>query len=186
MPEENKNETSQFSNSIITISRNVKNIGEDSSEMDQQEKIQSPQDESNSQDNEGNAGSDDQQDDDESVYDPFAEEKFQDPDMQNCWLILGILYYHYEATDFLEPVTEDRVGTEFYEEYCQTVTNPMDIGTVMAKMRSHAYRDKYDFRSDVQLIFANCRDFNAPDSEIYNCANNLEYEFCQQWQSYGM
>ena len=42
LPEENKNETSQFSNSIITISRNVKNTGEDSSEIDQQEKIQSP------------------------------------------------------------------------------------------------------------------------------------------------
>ena len=42
LPEENKNETSQFSNSIITISRNVKNTGDDSSEIDQQEKIQSP------------------------------------------------------------------------------------------------------------------------------------------------
>ena len=120
------------------------------------------------------------------MYDPFAEEKFQDPDMQKCWLILGVLYYHYEVSDFLEPVTEEKVGADIYEEYCQTVRNPMDIGTVMSKMRAHAYRDKYEFRNDVLLIFMNCRDFNDPDSELYNCANNLETEFCMQWERYGM
>ena len=51
--------------------------------------------------------------------------------MQNCWLILGELYYHYEATDFLEPVTEDLIGPEMYEDYCKVISEPMDIGTVI-------------------------------------------------------
>ena len=93
--------------------------------------------------------------------------------MQNCWLILGVLYYHYEVTDFLEPVTEDMFGAEIYEDYCNTVKNPMDIGTVMSKMRNHSYVDKYAFRRDILLIFNNCREFNEPDTEIVQCANNL-------------
>ena len=45
-------------------------------------------------------------------YDPFAAESFDDPDMQNCWLILGKLYYDYWATDFLDPVTVDTFGDD--------------------------------------------------------------------------
>ena len=48
--------------------------------------------------------------DDEPEYDPFAEETFGDPEMQKCWLILGKLYYHYEVTDFLDPVTPELFG----------------------------------------------------------------------------
>ena len=64
----------------------------------------------------------------ESVYDPFASEKFDDEDMQKCWLILGKLYYHYESTDFLHPVTPDTFGDEaMYEEYNTVISEPMDI-----------------------------------------------------------
>ena len=90
-------------------------------------------DESDDQTDQKNALNDDE---DESEYDPFAAETFNDPDMQNCWLILGVLYYHFEVTDFLEPVTEEMLGTEFYEDYCNTVKYPMDISTVMNKMRN--------------------------------------------------
>lgn len=75
--------------------------------------------------------------DDSSEYDPFAAETFVDPDMQKCWLILGVLYYHYEVTDFLEPVTSEMFGPDIYEDYCNAVKSPMDISTVMSKMRNH-------------------------------------------------
>ena len=52
--EENKNETSHYSNSIITIPRTVKNTGDDSSDEDQQDRDQTPQDDSNSN-NQGEA-----------------------------------------------------------------------------------------------------------------------------------
>ena len=82
--------------------------------------------------------------DDESVYDPFAAEKMEDPEMQKCWLILGKIYYHYEVTDFLDPVTPDTFGDEkLYEEYCSVVSEPMDIATIMSKMRASEYDDKY-------------------------------------------
>ena len=131
--------------------------------------------------------SSDEERDDESVYDPFAAEKFDDPDMQKCWLILGKLYYHYESTDFLNPVTPDTFGDDkMYEEYCSVISDPMDISTVMAKMRALEYENKYQFKRDVLLIFENCREFNEAGTEIVHCANSLTIEFLGLWQEYEM
>ena len=107
--------------------------------------------------------------------------------MQNCWLILGELYYHYEATDFLEPVTEDLIGPEMYEDYCKVISEPMDIGTVIQKMKSGAYHNSKDlFRQDIELIFTNCRLFNEEDTEIVNCAKTLSKKFKELWINYRM
>lgn len=78
-------------------------------------------------------------DDDESIIDPFADEKYDDPVMQSCWDILGVLFYHREATDFLKPVTEESVGKDMYEEYCSVIDNPMDIDTLMNRMRADLF-----------------------------------------------
>ena len=140
---------------------------------------------------EGDANDDDDEDeddqDDESIYDPFAEERFDDPDMQKCWLILGKLYYHYESTDFLHPVTPETFGDDaMYEEYCSVIAEPMDIETIMTKMRAHLYPSKYHFKRDVELIFENCRIFNEAGTEIVHCANTLTVDFNGLWQEYDM
>lgn len=123
----------------------------------------------------------------DSVYDPFAKEKFPDADMQKCWLILGKLYYHYEVTDFLYPVTLDTFGDDkAYEEYCGVVENPMDISTIMAKIRGQMYTSKYQFKRDVMLIFDNCREFNEAGTEIVHCADSLTIEFNGLWQEFDM
>lgn len=70
---------------------------------------------------------------------------------------------------------------KMYEEYCSVVSEPMDISTVMAKMRAHAYRDKESFRRDIELIFDNCREFNEAGTEIVHCANSLTIEFNGLW-----
>jgi len=109
--------------------------------------------------------------------------------MQKCWEVLGELYYHYEATDFLEPVTPDQFGEDLYEEYleyCQIVKNPMDISSVMNKMRGFEYPTQNHFRNDILLIFTNCRAFNEADTEIVNSANTLERVFNKQWNEKGL
>ena len=106
--------------------------------------------------------------------------------MQKCWLILGKLYYHYESTDFLEPVSVETLGEEMYQEYCSVVAEPMDISTVMHKMRAHMYPGKESFRRDVDLIFDNCREFNEAGTEIVHCANSLTIEFESLWQEFDM
>ena len=123
----------------------------------------------------------------ETEYDPFAQEKFNDPVVQACWLILGELYYHFEATDFLEPVSGKTIGEDIFEEYCEMIKNPMDIGTVMRKMQANAYGgDMSQFIADVELIFDNCRDFNEQGTEIYNSANVLTEFFKKQLQEKGL
>lgn len=130
----------------------------------------------------------------ESEYDPFAAEVMDDPEMQKCWLILGEIFYHYEATDFLEPITAERFGEDMFEEYCSIVGEPMDINTVVQKMRANTYmrlarggkRPKELFRRDMLLIFDNCREFNEPDTEIVNSANSLTIEFKRLWVERGM
>mmetsp|Transcript_18367 Transcript_18367/g.22909 ORF Transcript_18367/g.22909 Transcript_18367/m.22909 type:complete len:99 (-) Transcript_18367:156-452(-) len=89
---------------------------------------QEARDDDEDADDNGDDDDDDEEPEEESVYDPFAEEKFDNTEMQKCWLMLGKLYYHYESTDFLHPVTPETFGDEaMYEEYCSVIAEPMDI-----------------------------------------------------------
>ena len=122
------------------------------------------------------------QDPSESEIDPFAETSFQDPTMQKCWEILGHMYYHFEATDFLEPVTEELFGTELFEDYCEVIKTPMDLTTIMNKCKEFAYPSKEAFFSDVMLVFENCKKFNEPHTEIYSSATKLVNYLRTQWR----
>ena len=82
--------------------------------------------------------------------------------MQKCWLVLGRLWYHYEATDFLNPITAEDFGQEMYDDYCSVIANPMDISTIKERCRSNYYIEECDgnnilakelFKKDVLTIF---------------------------------
>ena len=59
--------------------------------------------------------------------------------MQAAWEIWGTLWYHEEAGAFLQPVSEDDLGS-FYEEYMRTIDYPMDFGTMKLKMVERMYK----------------------------------------------
>jgi hypothetical protein len=43
-----------------------------------------------------------EEEEEESIYDQFAEIKFDNQIMQKCWLVLGEIFYHHECSeDFL-------------------------------------------------------------------------------------
>lgn len=44
---------------------------------------------------------------------------------------------------------------------CAVVTNPMDLGTVLKKVKAHAYKAKADFKADIDLIWDNCLLYNT-------------------------
>ena len=53
-------------------------------------------------------------DENESIYDEFAEIKFHDEEWrQKAWDVLGLLWYHEESAAFLEPVSENDLGPYF-------------------------------------------------------------------------
>lgn len=109
------------------------------------------------------------EDENESIYDQFAEIKFENQIIQKCWLVLGQIFYSFDVTDFLQPVTEELYGKEWYEEYCSVILTPMDISTMIERMKSKYYLDENDneawgaknmFIDDMLLIFTNCKTFN--------------------------
>lgn len=42
----------------------------------------------------------------------------------------------------------------------------MDLGTVMKKLKQHAYKSKKEFVEDLNLIWANCLKYNADPSHF--------------------
>lgn len=46
------------------------------------------------------------------------------------------------------------------------IKHPMDLGTVMKKLKQHAYKSKKEFVDDLNLIWANCLKYNADPSHF--------------------
>ena len=44
------------------------------------------------------------------------------------------------------------------------ITNPMDLQTVMKKVKQKQYKSKLEFRDDLELIWSNCLTYN--DNEV--------------------
>jgi len=113
--------------------------------------------------------------------------------MQKCWDILGKLYYHYESADFIEPITVEKFGAQFYEDYFDVITTPMDIETIMKRMQENFYVNVANgdylqaaelYKEDVNLIFKNCKMYNERGSEIVRSATRLQNEFKRLWDTH--
>lgn len=66
---------------------------------------------------------------------------------------------------FKEPVDENEVPG-----YSESITNPMDFGTMMSKVRQGSYGEGSDaatiFYMDLLLVFDNCNKFNQGEGEV--------------------
>ncbi|VDM60546.1 unnamed protein product [Angiostrongylus costaricensis] len=67
------------------------------------------------------------------------------------------------AWPFLEPVDKRDVP-----DYYDVITRPMDLRTMINKIKQHVYDTPEEVRSDAYLIVANCKEYNEEGSEIYN------------------
>jgi histone acetyltransferase len=54
------------------------------------------------------------------------------------------------------------------------------------RLKKGYYIDKRLFRADMNRIFTNCRFYNAPETEYYKLANNLEKFFLQKCRDVGI
>ena len=93
--------------------------------------------------------------DDESIYDEFAEIKFDVEWIQSAWDVLGLLWYHEESAAFLEPVSEKDLGS-YFVQYIRTIEYPMDLGTMKENMKAGYYQNLSQFKRDILQIFKNC------------------------------
>ena len=87
--------------------------------------------------------------------------------------ILNKLKEHPSAAPFLVPVDEATAPN-----YSKIVKHPMDIGTIMDRMRSGYYGSLLaQFLVDIRQVFKNCYMYNLEESAIYQHAKKLEYYF---------
>lgn len=73
--------------------------------------------------------------DDESIYDEFAEITFNVDWVQKIWDITGHLWYHEESEAFVVPVTRESLG-DIYDYYMSIIDYPMDLETIKEKIKS--------------------------------------------------
>lgn len=65
--------------------------------------------------------------------------------------------------------------------YLEEIEHPMDLGTISTKLTENEYDTMEDIRKDIELVFANCRQFNPPGTYPYICANAVEKVFKKEW-----
>jgi histone acetyltransferase len=78
------------------------------------------------------------------------------------------------AWPFREPV-----DTKIVTNYLDVITDPIDLGTMEKRIRKSGsengyYKSKQMLHDDLTLMVENCKTFNDPDSNYYECAVSLE------------
>lgn len=62
-------------------------------------------------------------------------------------------------------------------DYYDHIKYPMDFKTMSERLKSNYYVNKRLFIADMKRMVSNCKAYNSPDTEYYNCAMNLEKWF---------
>jgi histone acetyltransferase len=96
--------------------------------------------------------------------------------------ILNACRNHQSSWPFLSPV--DRKAVPDYYEH---IKFPMDMKTVAERIKTnYSVNRQRLYIADMKRVFTNCRAFNAPDTEYYNCANVLERFFTKKCEDHGI
>ncbi len=66
--------------------------------------------------------------------------------------------------------------------YPVIVPNPMDLGTVLQKLKKHAYPNAATCAADIKLISTNCMSYNAEDSDFWILAKQFNRRFDDQYR----
>jgi len=85
------------------------------------------------------------------------------------------------AWPFLEPVDRKTVP-----DYYDHVKFPMDMKTMGERLKANYYVNKRLFIADMKRMITNCKGYNSPDTEYYNCAVNLEKFFLNKLKDHGL
>lgn len=94
--------------------------------------------------------------------------------------LLNELQAHHAAWPFLKPVDAEEVPS-----YYTVITSPMDLSTMESKLEGDSYVSLPEFIADFNLIIANCRTFNDPDTSYCKNATNLEKFFQERLRARG-
>ncbi|EMD32993.1 hypothetical protein CERSUDRAFT_126483 [Gelatoporia subvermispora B] len=75
-----------------------------------------------------------------------------------------------DAEAFLKPVSKTEVP-----DYYEVIANPMDLQTMLKKVKQKQYKSKKEFKDDLDLIWTNCFTYNATENHpLRQCASRLK------------
>ncbi|KAK3012604.1 hypothetical protein RJ639_009604 [Escallonia herrerae] len=94
--------------------------------------------------------------------------------MRKCRDILTKLMKHKHGWVFNKPV--DVIGLGLHD-YHMIIKNPMDLGTVKARLSKHEYESPQDFAADVRLTFDNAMTYNLKGQDVHVMAEMLMLRF---------
>jgi histone acetyltransferase len=86
---------------------------------------------------------------------------------------------HSSAWPFVEPINLSDAP-----DYLSVVSEPMDLRLIGARVKDKKYATREQFLRDVNLIFDNCRKYNAPGTVYVKCADELQ-QFLKASTSYA-
>ncbi|KAF7308941.1 SAGA complex protein [Mycena kentingensis (nom. inval.)] len=76
---------------------------------------------------------------------------------------------NHDAEAFLKPVSKSEVP-----DYYDVIKNPMDLQTMLKKVKNKSYKSKAEFKTDLEWIWNNCLTYNAVETHpLRACAMRL-------------
>jgi len=85
--------------------------------------------------------------------------------------IINHLWERPESSEFRQPV--DYVALKL-NDYPIIIKKPMDLAKVKKNLKGGNYKSVEDCLEDIQLIWTNCKTYNADFSKIFKLASKLE------------
>jgi hypothetical protein len=85
---------------------------------------------------------------------------------------------HSRGAWFKEPVNPAKHGVP---DYFKFIAKPMDIGTVLTKVRKGMYDKPLDVANDVRLVWSNCLTYNGQNHPASQDAMYLSEQFEKEW-----
>ena len=70
------------------------------------------------------------------------------------------------------------VNRKLQKNYYEMIQSPIDLSTMVKKVKEHRYQTRAEFEADVELMAANCEQFNGPNSSLTQTARRL-MEVCR-------
>lgn len=107
------------------------------------------------------------------------------PEMKFCEEVLKELKLNKHWTMnqfFLDPVDPVALNIPTYHS---VIKQPMDLGTMTAKLDSGEYESANAFKADFQLMIRNCTKFNPEGHPVHAAGKDLEKLFERKWSEKG-
>ncbi|XP_072964465.1 transcription factor GTE4 isoform X2 [Typha angustifolia] len=107
-----------------------------------------------------------------------SEKKANTQAFKSCASLLSKLMKHKHGWVFNTPVDVKGLGLH---DYHTIIKNPMDLGTVKARLSKNWYKSPREFAEDVRLTFRNAMTYNPKGQDVHIMAEQLSQIFEERW-----